>query len=316
MGTILAHPKPSSTEILPFNILPEPIVDIPGSSKVPTKYFESVLKQREYNLFESCTYFQKGGFKPTQNLPIHEVCFGICEISSFVQCFTANAHRMKYLKKLSMHWNILSYQDLENDLSKLTSRVQKLGNELRKLKNLEHLVFKLSRNQPKSLLSLFKTVVQTRHIKRLAFELQASKFQKDDIMRITNLLKATTNLQELSLSFKRCLLTGDAFKALFDCLDRRTSLKCLRLNFAFVSNMNEENIERIINLLKKLSQLDSLYINMSGTDIEDRHVRNLMEIFCQKKIMKQCYVKVGSCRKVSFLMVSEINNVKGFTVSK
>jgi len=267
-------------------------------------------------MFESCSYFQKSGFKPNQNLQIHEICFGVSEITSFVQCFTTNAHRMKYLKKLSMHWNILSYQDLENDITKLTSRVQRLGNELRKLKNLEHLVFKISRNQPKSLLSLFKIVVHTKHMKKLAFELQASKFQKDDILRITNLLKGSINLQELSLSFKRCLLTADAFKALFDCLDRRTSLKILRLNFAFISNMTEENIQRIIGLLKKLPQLDYLYVNMSGTDIEDRHVKTMMEVFCKKRVMKQCYVKVGSCRKVSFLMASEINNVKGFIVSK
>jgi len=315
MGATKSQPKPSSQENL-LEEVPQNILSLLPIQKVPPKYFESVLKQRELDMFESCSYFQKSAFKATKNLPIHEVCFGIGEITSFVECFTANTARMKYLKKLSMHWNILSYQDLENDLSKLTNCVQKFGNELRKLKNLEHLVFKISRNQPKSLLSLFKTVVHTKHMKKLAFELQASKFHKEDIMRITSLLKGTTNLQELSLSFKRCLLAGDAFKALFDCLERRTSLKCLRLNFAFISNMTEDNIQRIIGLLKKLSQLDSLYINMSGTDIEDRHVRTLMEVFCTKRIMKQCYVKVGSCRKVSFLMASEINAVKGFIVSK
>jgi len=296
--------------------IPRSLTDVPMRSQIPPMFLESVLKLREYDLPLCCNYFQKGGFKPMSSLPIHEVCFGISEITSFIECFINNITRMKYLKKLAMHWNILSYQDLEHDLSKVRGKVQKLGNELRKLKNLEHLVLKISRNQPKSLLSLFKTVVNNKHMKRLAFELQASKFHKEDITRMTGLLKGAYNLQELSLSFKRCMLTDDAFKALFDCLDRRLSLKKLSLNFAFVSTLHEDSIQRIIRLLKKLPQLDCLYVNLSGTDIEDRHVRSMMEVFCRSRIMKQCFVKVGSCRKVSFMMASEANNIKGFVVSK
>ena len=297
-------------------VIPRSLSDIPLRPQIQQMFLESVLKMREYDLPLCCYYFQKGGFKPMSSLPIHEVCFGISEITSFIECFINNITRMKYLKKLSMHWNILSYQDLEHDLTKVRGRVQKLGNELRKLKNLEHLVLKISRNQPKSLLSLFKTVVNNKHMKRLAFELQASKFYKEDILRMTSLLKGAYNLQELSLSFKRCMLADDAFKALFDCLDRRVSLKRLRLNFAFVCNLHEDSIQRIINLLKKLPQLDCLYVNLSGTDIEDRHVRSMMEAFSKSRIMKQCYVKVGSCRKVSFMMASEANNLRGFVVSK
>ena len=267
-------------------------------------------------MITTCYHFQKNGSKPIHTLPVHEVCFGIAEISSFVECFTENITKMKHLKKLSMHWNILSYQDLENDYVKLRNRVERLGNQLRKLKNLEQLVFKISRNQPKSLLSLFKSVVNNKQMKKLAFELQASKFQKEDILRITSLLKNAANLKELSVSFKRCVLSDDAFESLFSCLYRLINLKCLRLNFAFMVNMNEDHIEKIIKLLKKLPQLDCLFVNLSGTDIEDQHVQKMMEAFSKSKIMKQCFVKVGLCRKVSFLMASEANNLKGFVVAK
>ena len=285
-------------------------------SAIPQAFLESKQKIQELDMISSCHYFQKTGLKPVHTLPLHEVCFGIEEISAFVECFSNNITKMNNLKKLSMHWNILSYQDLENDFGKLRSRVEKLGNHLRKLKNLEHLVFKISRNQPKSLLSLFKSVVNNRHMKKLGFELQASKFQKEDIMRITGLLKGAANLTELSLSFKRCLLSDEAFAALFDCLYRLVNLKRLRLNFAFMTNMGEEQIQKTIRLLEKLPQLDCLFVNLSGTDIDDQHIKKMMESFAKSRIIKQCHVKVGSCRKISFMMASQANSLQGFVIAK
>lgn len=301
-------------------LIPQPTLQptyLPSSSpRIPKIFLESKQKIHELDMASNCHYFQKVGLKPVHTLPMHEVCFGIEEISAFVDCFSNNIIKMNNLKKLSMHWNILSYQDLENDFCKLRGRVEKLGNHLRKLKNLEHLVFKISRNQPKALLSLFKSVVNNRHMRKLGFELQASKFQKEDIMRITGLLKGAANLTELSLSFKRCLLSDEAFDALFDCLYRLKNLKRLRLNFAFMTNMGEDQIQKTIRLLEKLPQLDCLFINLSGTDIEDQHVKKMMEAFAKSKIMKQCHVKVGSCRKVSFLMASQAKSLNGFVIAK
>ena len=274
------------------------------------------MKFREYDLPESCAYFKKCGTKTMHDLPMNETCMGISDISLFVDCISKNTQRMKCLKKVSIHWNILSYIDMENELPKLHGRIIRLGNELRKLKTLEHLEFRISRNQPKSLLSLFQNVVSNKQIKQLTFELQASKFQLEDISRITTLFKKTVSLEDLSLSFKRCLLSEEALTALFESLYKLVRLKKLQLNLAFMMNLKEDTIQMIIDLLEKLPQLDCLYINLSGTDIEDRHVKEMMNGFRKSKYMKQCCVKVGSCRKVSFIMASQANGLKGFVVTK
>ena len=221
-----------------------------------------------------------------------------------MDCFTASMPKLKNLKKLSMHWNILSYQDLENDFNKLHRQVGKLGNALKKIRSLEHLVFKISRNHPKSLLCAFKNIVRSKQMKRLAFELQASKFQKGDIARITNLLRQSLNLQELFLSFKRCQLSDDAFTELFECLYELTTLRKLKINFTFTHNLMEFQIENIIKLPLKLPKLECLWIDMSGTDIEDRFVKRMAEAFAGPNT-KQSDGRVGLCRRVAFFVTSQ-----------
>lgn len=273
-------------------------------SRIPKAFLESTAVIHDEDFITSCHYFIKNGIKPVKNLPIHEVCFGIGEISTFVDCLTANMSRLKNLKKLSMHWNILSYQDLENEFNQLHSQVGKLGNALKKIRSLEHLVFRISRNQPKSLLTAFKNIVKSKQMKRLAFELQASKFQKGDIVRITNLLRQALNIQELSLSFKRCQVSDDAFTELFECLYELKTLKKLKINFTFTHNLKESQIEHIVKLPQKLPRLECLVIDMSGTDIEDRYVKRMTEAFSGPNT-KQSDGRVGLCRRVSFFVTSQ-----------
>lgn len=283
-------------------------IEGPTHFKIPRHFVEFITSSHEEDIITSCHYFFKNGVKPVKNLPIHEVCFGIGEISTFVDCFIANMSRLKNLKKLSMHWNILSYQDLENDYNKLHSQVGKLGNALKKIRSLEHLVFKISRNHPKSLLCVFKNIVRSKQIKKLAFELQASKFQKGDILRITSLLKQSLNIQELFLSFKRCLVSDDAFTELFECLYELKTLRKLKINFTFTHNLMESQIENIIKLPLKLSRLECLWVDISGTDIEDRFVKRMAEAFSGPNT-KQSDDRIGLCRRVSFFVTSQTKMV-------